>query len=360
MKYTKIVDEDVENIIKEYGANDFAKTMKDKTLLVTGASGMIGSYLCYTVLKLNELFDTNSKVIACVRHPEKLDEKIRNDKNVKVVIQDVVNDFNIEDNIDFIIHAASPASPKIMKEKPVETNLANTLGAINTLKLAKDKNVSSYMFVSSREIYGEPNEGQEFFFEEGPLGQVNPLVPRNGYAEGKKAAENLCVSYKEEYGLNTKIVRPAHTYGPGMSIYDGRVQADFLNDVMHNRNIIMKSDGSSIRSYTYISDVISAMFIILLKSKDVVYNAANIDGKVSIKELAQTLVDLAPDKNTKLIMDIPKEAQKGTASFTGGIINSEKLIKETGWFPKYSVRDGFARTIEHLKDELKENKKKQK
>lgn len=356
MKYTKIVDEDVENIIKEFGASEFADTMKDKTLLVTGASGMIGSYLCYTALKLNELFDTNTKVIACVRHPEKLDDRIRYDDHVKVVLQDVVDPFNIEDEVDYIIHAASPASPKIMRDKPVETNLANTLGTINTLKFAKDKNVDAYMFVSSREIYGEPNEGQEFFFEEGPLGQVNPLIPRNGYAEGKKAAENLCVSYKEEYGLNTKIVRPAHTYGPGMSIYDGRVQADFLNDVMHDRDIVMKSDGASIRSYTYISDVISAMFIILLKSKDVVYNAANIDGKVSIKELAEILVDLAPDKKTKLVMDIPKDAPKGTASFTGGIINSEKLKNETGWDAHYSVREGFGRTIEHLKDELKEEK----
>lgn len=360
MIYTKIVDEDVDNIIKEVGADDFAEKMKNKTLLVTGASGMIGSYLCYTVLKLNEIFDTNTKLIACVRNPEKLDTKIREDKNVKVVIQDVVNPFNIEDKVDYIIHAASPASPKIMRDKPVETNLANTLGTINTLALAKEKDVDAYMFVSSREIYGEPNKGQEFFFEDGPLGQVNPLIPRNGYAEGKKAAENLCVSYKEEYGLNTKIVRPAHTYGPGMSIYDGRVQADFLNDVMHDRDIIMKSDGASVRSYTYISDVISAMYMILLKTNDVVYNAANIDGKVSIKELAQILVDLAPNKDTKLIMDIPKDAPKGTASFTGGIINSDKLKKETGWDARYSVRDGFARTIEHLKDELKLDKKKQK
>ena len=356
MKYTKIVDEDIDDIIKTFGSNDFINKFKNKTILITGASGMIGSYLSYTIIKLNELFDTNTKLIACVRHPEKLDSRIKDNESVTVLKQDVVDSFNIDEDIDYIIHAASPASPKIMKDKPVETNLANTLGTINTLKLAKDKNVLGYLFVSSREIYGEPNPGQEFFFEEGPLGQVNPLIPRNGYAEGKKAAENLCVSYKEEYGLNTKIIRPAHTYGPGMSIYDGRVQADFLNDVMHDRDIIMKSDGSSVRTYTYISDVISAIFIVLLKSKDVVYNAANIDGKVSIKELAQILVDLAPDKNTKLIMDIPKDAPKGIASFTGGIVNSEKLINETGWNAHYSVRDGFSRTIEHLKEELKEEK----
>ncbi len=358
MKYTKIVDEDINDIINTFGSVDFVKKLKNKTILITGASGMIGSYLCYTIVKLNELFDTNTKLIACVRHPEKLDSKIKDDKNVLVLKQDVVDQFNIDDDIDYIIHAASPASPKIMKDKPVETNLANTLGTINTLKLAREKNVLGYLFVSSREIYGEPNKGQVYFYEEGELGQVNPLVPRNGYAEGKKAAENLCVSYKEEYGLNTKIVRPAHTYGPGMSIKDGRVQADFLNDIMNDRDIVMKSDGSSIRTYTYISDVVSAMFIILLKSKDIVYNAANEEAETSIKNLAETLISIVPEKNLKLVLDIPKEEEKGVASFRTGIINSYKLIDETGWRPKYDIKEGFKRTIEHLKEEQELDKKK--
>ena len=306
MIINKIIDGDAEQIIQDNGG---LKELYNKSIMITGASGMIGSYFVYTLMKLNENYNANIKIIPLVRNLNKLSDEIITKGYVCPIIQDVTEKIDYDGELDYIIHAASPASPKIMKEKPVETNFANTIGTANTLLLAKDKNVDGYLFISSREIYGQPLDNQEYFSEDSS-GFIDQLVPRNAYAEGKKAAENLCVSYKEEYGLNTKIVRPAHTYGPGMSIYDGRVQADFLNDVMHNRNIIMKSDGSSIRSYTYISDVISAMFIILLKSKDVVYNAANIDGKVSIKELAQTLVDLAPDKNTKLIMDIPKEAQK--------------------------------------------------
>ena len=243
-------------------------------------------------------------------------------------------------------------SPKIMSKEPVETNFANTLGAANTLILAKNKNVEGYLFISSREIYGEPMEGQELFIEDGPLGQVNPLVPRNGYAEGKKAAENMCSGFKEEYGLNTKIVRLAHTYGPGMSIYDGRVQADFLNNIVHNQDIILKSDGSSIRTYTYIADAIKAMFLVLFKSKDLVYNIADEDSKTSIKHLAEVLVNLNPEKELKLVFDIPKEAPKGTASFKNGILSTDKIRNELGWKPKYNIEEGFRRTVLHLEETL--------
>ncbi|MBR1416897.1 MAG: NAD-dependent epimerase/dehydratase family protein [Bacilli bacterium] len=356
MKYTNIVDEDVVNIIKDAKLNECLDKFQDKTFLITGASGMVGSYLCFVALKMNELYNTNTKVITVVRNPEKLSPVIRENKDVEILVQDVTKPFNIDENIDYIIHAASPASPKIMKEHPVETNLANTLGTINTLALAKEKNTDGYLFISSREIYGEPNVGQELFYENGPLGQVDPLVPRNGYAEGKKAAENLCSGYKEEYGLNTKIVRLAHTYGPGMSIYDGRVQADFLNNVVHNENIVLKSDGSSVRSYTYISDAITAIISVLLKSQDLVYNIADENSKTSIRELAQTLVDIDPSKGLELIFDIPKEQLKGVASFTGGILSTDKIRSELGWTPRYSIKEGFARTIVHIEDELKEEK----
>ena len=353
MKYTRIIDEDIINIIRDCNPNLLEQKLNNKTVLITGASGMIGSYICYTLLKMNQLFNSNIKIIAAVRNPEKLDSVIANNSNVKVLKHDVIKPFDVEGKVDYIVHAASPASPKIMSKYPVETNLANTLGTANTLELAKEKNSDGYIFISSREIYGEPMEGQTLFYENGLLGQVNPLVPRNGYAEGKKAAENLCAGYKDEYGLNTKIVRLAHTYGPGMSIYDGRVQADFLKNIINNEDIVLKSDGSSIRTYTYISDAISAILLVLLNSEDIVYNISDEKSETSIKELAETLVSLDPSKNLKLIFDIPKETQKGCASFKTGILSSEKLRNELGWNPRYSIKDGFKRTIEHLNDEQK-------
>lgn len=339
----KIIYEDCIQIIKD---NDMEK-LRNKSFLITGASGMIGSYVSYVLKVLNDEYDMNISMLLNVRDENKLSDELRNDSHVTIIKQDVSMPFNIDEAVDYIVHAASPASPKIMKDYPFETNVANTVGTYNTLMLAKNKNVSGYLFVSSREIYGEPMDGVDVFTEDGMLGQVNPLVPRNGYAEGKKAAENMCVGMHDEYGINTKIIRLAHTYGPGMSIYDGRVQADFLNNVINNQDIIMKSDGSSVRTYTYISDAINGLFKVLLSSNDIVYNISD-DKEVSIKDLANVLVSLSD--NSKLVMEIDDSMKKGSASFKKGILSNTKIKKELNWYPKYDIVEGFKRTISYLKD----------
>ncbi len=343
----KIILEDVKEII----ANNKMDKLKDKSFLVTGASGMIGSYIAFVLKELNDEYNMNIHILLNVRNKEKLDKCFITDKNVTILEQDVIKPFHYDDKIDYIIHAASPASPKIMAEHPMEVNCANTIGTYNTLMLAKEKQVTSYLFISSREIYGEPIDETGVFYEDGALGQLNHLVPRNGYAEGKKAAENMCVCMKEEYGLNTKIVRLAHTYGPGMSIYDGRVQADFLKNILHNEDIVMKSDGSSIRTYTYIADAINGIFKVLLSSKDMVYNISD-DKDISIKELAEVLVSLSNNKS-KLIIKVDNSLAKGSASFKKGVLSNEKIKKELDWYPKYNVYDGFKRTIDYLKEESK-------
>ena len=342
----EILKEDIYQIIDE---NKGLEELKNKSFLITGASGMIGSYFANTLYILNKEYNYNIKINLLVRDKNKLPDYLKEDPNVNIIIGDVTNPISIEDNIDYIIHAASPASPLIMKEHPVETNFANTIGTANTLVLAKNKKASGYLFISSREIYGEPRENQEYFYEIGPYGDVDPLVPRNGYAEGKKAAENMCMGFKAEYGLNTKIARLAHTYGPGMSIYDGRVQADFLKNIINEEDIVLKSEGKPIRTYTYISDAISAMFMILLKSIDTVYNISSMNSVTSIRELAEKLVKLS-DKDLKLVFDIPKEnTNTGSSSFMKGILSSEKLTNELGWNPKYDIESGFKRTIKYLK-----------
>ena len=132
-----------------------------------------------------------------------------------------------------------------------------------------------------------------------------------------------------------------------MSIYDGRVQADFLKNVYHNENIVLKSEGTAVRTYTYIADAVAGLYRILLNSEDVVYNIGNEEGKVSIRELAEIMVNIYPERGLKLVFDIPEGGTKGTAPYTLGILNSEKLRK-IGWKPKYSVQEGFKRTLEYL------------
>ncbi len=347
----KILFEDAKQIIDE---NNGLKELRNCTVLITGASGMVGSYFVNTLLTLNKLYDANVQLYLLVRNSSKLPSYVIEKPYVHIIEQDVTVPFNVPVNSDYVIHAASPASPLIMKEKPVETNFANTLGTANALMYANKSNAKGFLFISSREIYGQPEEGQDLFYENGKYGQIDHLVPRNGYAEGKKAAENMCAGFKKEYGLNTKIVRLAHTYGPGMSIYDGRVQADFLKNIVMHENILLKSDGSSIRTYTYIADAVSAMFKVLLKSRDLVYNIADEKCRTSIKQLAETMIKIYPERNLSLVYDIPKkELPNGTSSFTLGILSTDKIKEELGWEAKYSIFDGFKRTLEYIETELK-------
>ena len=339
----RVLEDDLKTIIAE----DLSwEKLKNKTVMITGASGMVGSYMLYVLLMLNDEKHYGIKVDAVMRNVNKLPEEIRNREDVNVVVADVTKDIPDVGDIDYIIPAASPASPLIMQNQPVETIAANTIGTFKTLELAKEKNAEGYLFISSREIYGQPDEGQEFFYEN-TYGFVDQLNPRSCYSEGKKAAETMCVCFHEEYGLNTKIARLAHTYGPGMSIYDGRVQADFLKNVYHNEDIVLKSEGTAVRTYTYIADAIAGMYRILLDSEDIVYNIGNEAGKVSIRDLAEILVSIYPERRLKLVFDIPEGGTKGTAPYTLGILSSEKLRK-LGWNPKYSVKDGFKRTLEYL------------
>ena len=346
MIINRIIDEDAQQLIDE---NNKLTELYNSSVMVTGASGMIGSYFVYTLMKLNEDYDANIKIIPLIRNLYKLDEEILSKDYIHPIVQDVTEKINYEKDVDYIIHAASPASPKIMKEKPVETNFANTLGTAQTLIFAKNHNTKKYLFISSREIYGAPLENQEYFTEDS-FGIIDQLIPRNAYAEGKKAAENMCVGFNKEYGLDTKIVRLAHTYGPGMSVDDGRVQADFLKNLLNEEDIVLNSDGSSIRTYTYISDAISAMFKIILKSKDMVYNVSDERNEVSIRELAETMIQILPEKELKLVFNIKEEDNDaGYAPFKFGLLSSEKIRNELNWNAKYSVFEGFKRTLEFLK-----------
>ncbi len=343
----RVLQEDLNHIIER----DIQwEKLKHAKVLVTGASGMLGSYIVRTLLELNRQKNTDIQIFGLVRHPEKLPAECR--EQIHILKQSVTAPICTEETFDYIFHTASPASPLIMREDPVGTIAANTLGAWNTLELAKKSNAKGYLFISSREIYGQPYEGQKVF-SENTYGFVDPLEVRSCYPEGKKAAETMCVCYKQQYGLNAKIARLAHTYGPGMSIDDGRVQADFLRNVIRNEDIVLKSEGTAVRTYTYVSDAVAALFYILLNSEEVVYNISSEESTVSIRELAETLVNAYPQKGLKLVFDIPEDTENsGCAPFTLGILSSEK-IRRLGWSAEYSLKEGLMRTVEYLEDEKK-------
>lgn len=343
----RIIQEDIESIIAE----DIKwEKLRGKTLLLTGASGMLGSYIISTLVRLNQQHDWGMELYGLMRHPEKLRPEIR--EHIHVIQQSVTDPIDSKTSFDYILHTASPASPLIMKKDPVGTIAANTLGAWNTLKLAEDSGAEGYLFISSREIYGQPYEDQKVFAED-TYGFVDPLDPRSCYPEGKKAAETMCASYRFQYGINTKIARLAHTFGPGMAIDDGRVQADFLRDVVNNRNIVLKSEGNAVRTYTYVRDAVAGLFYILLNSPDdeMVYNISSENAKVSIRQLAEAMADAYPERHLQLEFDIPeKKGNDGTAPFTLGILSSGK-IRSIGWEAKTSLEQGIKKTVTYLEEE---------
>lgn len=340
-----VIKEDLKTILTE---NIEWEKLKNKVVLITGASGMIGSYLVRTLLMLNEIKNYNISVIALVRNLEKVPEDIRKNEKVTFIVGDVSVPVNIEEKIDFVIHAASPASPDIMKKHPISVMSANVLGTYNTLNLASLNRECKYMFVSSREAYGNPVT-EKCVFTEDTYGILDPVNPRSCYSEGKRAAETYCATYKEEKGLDVKIVRPAYVYGPGMSLNDSRVQACFLRDVIQDRNICLNSDGSAIRSYIYIADVISGMFYVLLNSEDVVYNIADESCIISIKELAQTII-AASGKKLELEFNISNK-NTGCSNLAYGVLGTKK-INELGWYPKFDLMNGFKRTIKYFELEM--------
>lgn len=341
---SRIMEEDIKNILS---ADIQWEKLKSAAVLVTGASGMLGTYMLRTLAALNDSEHYDMKLYGLVRHPEKMPEDLKT--RVSLITQSVSREIETNVRFDYIIHAASPASPLIMREDPAGTIAANTLGTYYTLELARKSNAKGYLFISSREIYGQPYEGQREFTED-TYGFVDPLEPRSCYPEGKKAAETMCSCFRQQYGMNTKIARLAHTFGPGMSIDDGRVQADFLRNVIRNEDIVLKSEGLAVRTYTYVSDAVAALFYILLNSQELVYNIASEESTVSIRELAQTLVDAYPERNLKLVFDLPKaDENTGCAPFTLGILNSDK-IRKLGWKPSYTLKEGLMRTVAYLEE----------
>lgn len=318
--------------------------LEGKNILITGANGLLAAYLVETILFLNEnRFKNRAKVFALDRNNNRF-TKYKNRADLVFITQDVCKSINIENDIHFIIHAASQASPKYFGKDPVGTLSANILGTRNLLELAGLKKVESFLFFSSGEVYGGVSE-KDMPIKEDVYGYLDPTKVRSCYAESKRMGETMCASWFHQYGVPAKIVRPFHIYGPGMRLDDGRVYADFVSDIVNNRNIIMKSDGSAIRSFCYIADAIIAFFTVLLKGENgQAYNVGNSKGEISILNLANLLIKLFPEK--KLKVEKKEVIEKG-------YIKSEivrhspdiKKITELGWKPKYSLEEGFIRTI---------------
>jgi UDP-glucuronate decarboxylase len=340
----KIIEQDIDFILNSNV--DWSK-FSNKTILISGANGFIASYMVETLLSLNKKLLQLTKVIALVRNYDKANERFKSYLNVpefRIIVQDVSEKINIDEKIDYIIHAAGQASPKYYFTDPVGTLKANIWGTENLLSIAKKYNAESFLFFSSSEIYGEvPNELNPI--NEDYFGYLNPIAVRSCYAESKRMGENICISWAHQYKMNVKIVRPFHTYGPMMELNDGRVFADFTSDLVHKRNIVMKSDGSSIRAYCYLADAIVAYFLVLLYgANSQAYNVGNPEQECSVLDLANRLVNIFPEKKLTVVIQNQDNLNYLTSKVNRVTPDITK-IKALGWAPKFTIEKGFERTV---------------
>lgn len=320
--------------------------IKDKTILISGASGMIGSCLIDVLMSEN----INANVIALGRNEEKAKEKfytywhLNNFEFLKCDINKAVPEAR---NIDFIIHAASNTHPKQYATDPIGTITTNVIGTYNLLNYAVNNKVKRFMFASSVEVYGE-NRGDADKFNESYCGYIDCNSLRAGYPESKRTGESLCQAFIKQKDLDIVIPRLSRTYGPTMLMSDSKAIAQFIKKGVAKDNIVLKSEGTQFYSYSYVIDAVTALLTILLKGQcGEAYNIADSDSDITLKDIAKTIAQFV---GKEVVFELPDITEAtGYSKATKAILDSKKL-KELGWKAKYDIKSGLHRTIQILSE----------
>ena len=246
---------------------------RNKTILVTGATGRLGMYIVEAINKADIDWNLNLTIIALARSEKKLQEVFGQSlklPNIRILVQDIIDPIQIECDVDYIFHVAGAASPKDFTDAPVDTLWGHVMGTRNILELAREKRAKKVLYVSTVETYGEwkSDEG----IKEVECGSMRCDNARACYPEAKRLCETMLASYEAQYGIEYVGVRLCHTFGPGISLYDGRAFAEFISNVIEGKDIVLQSDGSAARTYTYVADAIGAMLLAFTRGKEKYYN----------------------------------------------------------------------------------------
>ena len=347
----EVIRQDMENI---YSRKLPVERLFHKSVLICGTTGMLASYFCYYLLWLNEVKKADITILALVRNEEKcrrLFGEYAGRDYFHIYTDTLAEKINISEPINYIVHAASLASPQYYKNNPVEVAMPNAIGTYHLLELEREKQVKGFLYFSTGDVYGKMPEGIGAFAE-AQMGIMNPLDDHSCYGGSKRMGEIWCVSYAREYNAPTKIARIGHTYAPTMDVEnDPRVFSSFMKCLLKNKDIIMLSDGTAKRPFCYIADAIAAYLVILLQGKNgEAYNVVNINQFISIGELADKLVALLPEKKLHVIR---KQRAKDDVYMENdnnhqNLMSSAKL-QALGWECQYDVIKGFGQVMRFLK-----------
>lgn len=320
--------------------------LKEKTVLITGATGMLGSYIGFTLLYLNERLGLKIRPIFLARKKDKL-EHVYGDalKSVTCLVQDVCSPIELNHSVDYILHAAGSSSPYSIINDPVGVINANVKGTQNILELSRRIGVKKIVFTSTREVYGQLRD--ENYISEEQMGSLDPLNPRNCYPESKRLAEALLQAYQCQYRIGFNSLRIAHCYGPGMQLdSDGRVMADLLNDVINKRDITLKSLGEAERAFCYITDAVSGIFRVMLSgNRNEAYNLSNEKEPISIGDLANLIQEVSG--NSKGVLFDVSQDQRGYTDYRRVSLDT-KRIEDLGWSANVPLKIGIKRTLNSI------------
>lgn len=338
-KQHTLYKEDLQQVIKVQGID----RLKGKTVLVTGATGLIGMHLIDSLMMLGDVH-----IIAIGRNKEKAAERLGEyypSPLFTFVEQDVCQPLP-DVKVDYIIPMASNTHPMAYSQYPIETLLINVKGAEYALDLAV-KYDATVLYPSTVEVYG--NARGEDIFTEDYTGNLNLINGRACYPESKRTAEALCQSYIAERGAKVKIARLSRVFGPTMLPSDSKASSQFIKKAVNGEDIILKSEGKQYFSYTYVTDTVCAMLYILLHGENgVAYNISNEDCDVHLKDFAQICAEY---NDRSVVFDLPSETErKGFSIATQAILDNSRL-KAIGWEGHYDIRNAINRTVRVLREE---------
>jgi nucleoside-diphosphate-sugar epimerase len=318
-----------------------------KKVLITGASGFLAGYMVEYFAWLNEqALWAPLTIYALGRNHDRLRAKyphLAGRVDFVPIIQDVCTAMTEIGQIDFIVHAASPASPKYYLQDPVGTARANTLGTMNVLDLARTSR-ARLLFLSSGTVYGQGGDAKSI--AETDFGPLDPLDPRACYSEGKRLGEALCAAYARQYDVAACIARISHTYGPGVALDDGRVFADFVADVVAGRDISLTGDGMDSRPFCYVADATAGLLTLLLHGEPSAAYNVGMDKEMTIFQLAKLLARLAPRPGTRVILPASDNVVRANVRSTGHFDISK--LGSLGWRPLTTTEVGFERTLRYF------------
>lgn len=330
----------------------FFREIEDgSTVLVTGASGLIGSQIVKSIVLHNIINNKNIKIIALARNKKKAEDMFKGlleEGKVELHICDINEKIKISGQIDYIIHGASATSSKYFVSNPVETIITALRGTKNILEMAKEKSIKKMVYLSSLEVYGTPDEKIDYITEQ-DYGYLDPMQVRSSYSEGKRMAECLCVAYAKEYNIPVLVARLSQTFGAGVSYDDSRVFAEFARCLIEKRDIVLHTAGRTVRSYCYTKDAITAIVCLLTRGKiGEAYNITNMNTAVSIKEMAQLVSRLSLDHTVEVVYDLPENVADLGYNPEMIIRLDNKKLKSLGWMPTVNLEEMYIRLVKSM------------